>query len=159
MRIWAALVIATSLILESQAQAQESDSHAGYHYPAPQTSEVYVSRLATLPDANKRTRVGFTVGLNARQMQRAYAPTYHLFAKGAHAQKLIIIATGPGHYDTLFRMRGLLAAMTADARTSPLFRNLASPENINFFDLAKMTGFEQITVTDGETFAHRIKLP
>lgn len=157
MRIPVALAIVAGLSLP--AHTQENDSHAGYYYPAPQSSEVYVSRLATLPDANKRTRVGFTVGLNARQMQRAYAPTYHLFAKGAHAQKLIIVATGRRHYDTLYRMRGLLAAMTADARTSPLFRNLASPENINFFDLAKMTGFEQITVTDGENFAHRIKLP
>ena len=43
------------------------------------------------------------------------------FAKGENSEKLIIVATGDGRYDTLYRMRGLLAAMTAEARLSPLF--------------------------------------
>lgn len=159
MKSWKILCgLALAILPALSVQAQTGDSHAGYHYPEPQTKEVYVSPLKTLPSAGKRTRIGFTVGLNARQMKRSYPPTYHLFAKGAHSQKMIIIATGPGHYDTLYRMRGLLAAMTADARTSPLFRELSAPENINFFDLAKMTGFEQITVSDGDTFSHRINL-
>ncbi len=146
-------------ILSISASATAADDrHAGVYYPEPGTNEVYSSPFPRLPTANKRTRVGFTVGLNAQQQKKAYAPTYHLFAKGAHAQKLIIVATGDGRYDTLYRMRGLLAAMTAEARLSPLFRQLRNPENVNFFDLVKMTGFSQITVSDGKTYAHRVEL-
>lgn len=138
--------------------AQAADKHIGYYYPEPSTTETYSSPFTTFPTADKRTRIGFTVGLNARQMKKNYAPTYHLFAKGSSAQKMIIVATGDGQYDTLFRVRGLLAAMSAEARLSPLFRQLPEPENVNFFDLVKMTGFSQLTVTDGKNFAHRINV-
>ena len=148
--------VVSYLLLATAALA--SDSHAGRYYPEPSSSEVYTSPFPRLPSAGKRTRVGFTVGLNARQSKRGYAPTYHLFAKGSEAEKLIIVATGDGRYDTLYRMRGLLAAMTAEARLSPLFKQLASPENVNFFDLVRMTGFSQITVSDGRAFAHRVDL-
>ncbi|MDD9909999.1 MAG: hypothetical protein OXR62_09935 [Ahrensia sp.] len=145
-------------MMTAAAWAQGTDRHVGIYYPEPQTSELYFSPYPLLQGASKRSRVGFTVGLNAIQMKRGYAPTYHLFAKGAESQKLIIVATGDGHYDTLFRMRGLLAALTAEARLSPMFRQLENPEEVNFFDLIKMTGFTQITVSDGKTFAHRVDL-
>ncbi|MGI9355543.1 MAG: hypothetical protein ACR2PF_10345 [Rhizobiaceae bacterium] len=148
--------VLSCLLLISAALA--ADSHSGRYYPEPASSEVYTSPFPRLPNAGKRTRVGFTVGLNARQLKRGYAPTYHMFAKGSEAEKLIIVATGDGRYDTLYRIRGLLAAMTAEARLSPLFRQLATPENVNFFDLVRMTGFSQITVSDGRAFAHRINL-
>ncbi|MEL6505360.1 MAG: hypothetical protein AAFO61_09255 [Pseudomonadota bacterium] len=138
--------------------AKANDSHAGYYYPEPNTSEVYVSSVDPMPDANKVTRVGFTVGLNAQQLKRAYPPQYHIFAKGAHAQKLIIVASGHTRYDTLYRLRALLAGLTAEARTSPLFRQARNPENLTFLDLLRMTGFEQVTVSDGADLAHRITL-
>lgn len=140
------------------AHAQTNDSHAGYYYPEPATSEVYVSSVDPMADASKLTRVGFTVGLSAQQLKRAYPPQYHIFAKGAQSQKLIIISSGHTRYDTLFRLRALLAGLTAEARTSPLFRQAKNPENLNFLDLLRMTGFEQVTVSDGEDLAHRITL-
>ena len=152
------IVLLTLSIFGYSTGAAAQDSHAGRYYPAPQSSELYNSPFPQMPTAGKRTRVGFTVGLNARQLKRGYAPTYHLFAKGENAEKLIIVATGDSRYDTLYRMRGLLAAMTAEARLSPLFRQLPEPENVNFFDLVKMAGFQQITVSDGRSFAHRIEL-
>ena len=151
-------LISVLALLAAGKPAIANDSHAGRYYPQPTTKEVYSSPFPRLPTANKRTRVGFTVGLIARQQKLSYAPTYHLFAKGSQAEKMIIVATGDGRYDTLYRMRGLLAAMTAEARLSPLFRQLQNPENVNFFDLVKMTGFSQITVSDGKTYAHRVEL-
>ena len=134
------------------------DSHAGYYYPDPQTSETYVSSLNVMPSMNKRSRVGFLIGLNKQQMDRAYPPPYHIFAKGYHAQKMIVVATGSGRYDTLFRLRALLASLTSQARTSPLFEQTLQPENLNFFDLARLAGFTQVTISDGEALAHRINL-
>ena len=138
--------------------ASADDSHAGYYYPEPQTSEVYASPLSPLPAANKRTRIGFTVGLGAQQRKRPHAPDYHVFAKGAKAQKMIIVATTEGKYNTLFRLRALLAAMSAEARLSPLFQKSRQPQNLNFLDLARLTGFTKVTITDGHKIAHRIDI-
>jgi len=151
-----ALIALPLMIAASPASA--SDSHAGYYYPEPNTREVYVSPLDPIPTADRRSRIGLTVGLNAQQLKRGYTPGYHIFAKGAEGEKLIIVATGPDKYDTLYRMRGLLAALTAQARTSPLFQNMQTPEDLNFLDLCRMAGFVQVTVSDGDKFAHRINL-
>ena len=138
--------------------ALADDNHVGYYYPEPQSSETYVSRLNVMPSMDKRSRVGFLIGLNKQQIDRAYPPPYHIFAKGYHAQKMILVATGGGRYDTLYRLRALLASLTSQARTSPLFEQTLQPENLNFFDLARMAGFTQVTVSDGHLLAHRINL-
>ncbi len=134
------------------------DSHAGYHYPTPQTRESYVARAPALQNITKRSRVAFTVGLNSQQNKRSFAPGYHIFVKGARAEKLIIVAVGDGRYDTLFRLRALLASLTADARTSPLFQQAPNPENLNFLDLCSAIGIKRVTLTDGDKIAHRIDL-
>lgn len=154
---WLVLIVLLSIGALSQS-ANAQDSHANYYYPPPQTKEVYVSLLSPMKTAVKRTRIGFTVGLNAKQLRRAYAPQYHVFAKGNEAQKLIIVASGPGRYNTLYRLRALLAALSADARVSPLFRDSPQPENLNFLDLARLAGFTQVTISDGDKIAHRINL-
>ena len=138
--------------------AYAQDSHAGYHYPEPQSSEVYDSPLEPLPNANRRTRIGFTVGLDAQQRKRSHAPDYHVFAKGVQAEKMIIVAAATGRYDTLFRLRALLAALSAEARLSPLFQQSKQPQNLNFLDLARLTGFTKVTISDGDKIAHRIDI-
>ena len=152
--VLSALIINLSMIGVSYA----SDNHANFYYPEPATSEIYVSPASRLPNSTKFTRVGFTVGLNQQQQSRNYAPGYHIFAKGARREKLIITASGDGHYNTLYRLRALLAALTAEARTSPLFRKFRKPEDLNFLDLVTMIGFEIVTISDGDKFAHQIKL-
>ncbi len=142
----------------SSQPAWGGDSHSGYYYPEPKTKEIYVSPLETLPTATKRTRVGFTVGLSKQQLARSYSPGYHVFAKGADGQKLIIVTVDDGRYNTLYRLRAMLAALTAEARDSPLFSQAKNPEDLTFFDLAHLVGFTQITVTDGKELAHRINL-
>lgn len=156
--VLAQLVLGAVLFFAIVGTASAGDSHANYYYPEPQTKEVYVSPLPILPTESKRSRVGFTVGLNQRQLSRSYAPQYHIFAKGAHAQKMIIVAAGNENYNTLYRLRALLASLTSTARTSPLFSQAPNPEELNFLDLATMAGFTQVTVSDGEAIAHRIKL-
>ncbi len=132
------------------------DSHVGYYYPEPQSTETYISRLSVLADASKRSRIGFTVGLNAKQIKRSYAPGYHIFAKGGQAEKLIIVATEENRYNTIYRLRALMAAMTASARTSPLFTESNMPEELNFLDLCKLAGFTQVTISNGRNVTHQI---
>ena len=152
------MLIAAVLPLLQIDRGLAGDNQAGYYYPEPQSSETYVSALNIMPSMNKRSRIGFLIGLNKQQLDRAYPPPYHIFAKGYHAEKMIVVATGSGRYDTLFRLRALLASLTSQARTSPLFEQTLQPENLNFFDLARLAGFSQVTISDGNELAHRINL-
>lgn len=146
------------LLALAPSAGNAGDRHAGYYYPAPETREVYKARASTLPEANRRSRIAFVTGLTNRMLKNPYPPEFAIFAKGAEAEKLIIVSLRGGVYDTLYRMRGLLAILTAVARSTPLFQDNAVQAYFTFFDLAKMLGFEIITVSDGRDFAHRITL-
>jgi hypothetical protein len=132
------------------------DRHAGYYYPEPQSREVYKARARTLPEASRRSRIAFVTGLGNRMLKNPYPPQFAIFAKGAEAEKLIIVSLNDNAYNTLYRMRGLLAILTAVARATPLFKEYEVQVYFTFFDLAKMLGFKIITVSDGRDFAHRI---
>ncbi|WP_422378578.1 hypothetical protein [Roseibium sp.] len=132
------------------------DAHAGYYYPEPQTREVYVSELGLAPDAGKRSRAAFVIGLAAQHDKRNRIVGYHLFAKGGDLEKLIIVATGDGQYDTLYRLRALLASLTSMARSTELFARSNQPQELNFLDFCKMIGFTQVTVSNGKDVAHQI---
>ena len=140
------------------AHALEVDRHAGYYYPIAATSERYSARSQTLPDSNRKRRVLFVTELTNQMMDSPYPPPFALFAKGEHAEKMIITSLYDGAYDTLYRMRGLLAQLTARARATPIFRSNEVEDRYTFFDLLHLLGFERLTVTDGKTFAHRIEI-
>lgn len=152
-----AMIAFSSSMAAAETQAKK-DKHAGYYYPAHQSEETYQAPLPPLQGVSRRSRVGFVTQLDKLQKKRPYPPEYHMFAKGGDAEKLIIVATSSGRYDTLFRLRGLLASMTADARLSPLFAKLGHVEQLNFFDLLRMAGFKQLTISNGDDVAHRVYL-
>lgn len=133
-----------------------ADRHANYYYPAPETEETYTARAQTLAESGRRSRIAFVTGLTNRMLQNPYPPEFAIFAKGAEAEKLIIVSVKADTYNTLYRMRALLATLTAVARVTPLFKEGAVQDFFTFFDLCKMLGFELITVSDGRDFAHRI---
>lgn len=138
--------------------SQSSDRHAEYYYPTPQSEETYKARARTLDESGRRSRIAFVTGLTNRMLENPYPPEFAIFAKGTEAQKLIIVAVKGDTYNTLFRMRALLATLTAVARVTPLFKEGAVQDFFTFFDLCKMLGFERITVSDGRDFAHRINI-
>ncbi|PVB61573.1 hypothetical protein DCO57_11555 [Labrenzia sp. 011] len=132
------------------------DAHAGYYYPEPQTREVYVSGLAAAPDTGKKSRAAFVIGLAGQQQERNHIIGYHLFAKGTDLEKLIIVATGDGQYDTLYRLRALLASLTSMARSTEIFARSDQPQDLNFLDFCKLIGFTQVTLSNGRDVAHQI---
>lgn len=154
----AAAAEATSAEPEGGAELDGSDRHAGYYYPPPETTETYIARATPLAGAIRRRRLGFVTALSAEMQGRPYPQDYVVFAKGAQSERLSIVAVQQGRYDTIFRMRALLATLTAAARLTPLFQELEVDEVYTFFDLATMLGCRQITVSDGQRFAHRIYL-
>ena len=130
------------------------DRHVGYYYPMPQTEETYVARAQTLAESNRARRLEFVTILAVQQMSAPYPAGLAVFAKGDDAEKLIIVALRDGIFDTIYRMRGVLAMMTASARTSELFQTYKVEDIFTFFDLLKLLGFEKVTLSNGRDFSH-----
>jgi hypothetical protein len=147
-----------ALVTALPALAQEDDRHAGYYYPEPQTSETYTARVTTLPDSDRNRRIAFVTGLTKQMLAGQYEPSYAVFAKGDEAEKLIIVGLVDGPLDTVYRARALLAQLTAVARLTPFFQQNTMAEQATFLDLLKLLGYTQLTVSDGDQFAHQITI-
>jgi hypothetical protein len=150
----AVLVMAIALI----APCRGVDRHVGYYYPLPQTIETYQARGETLPDSDRIRRVGFVVELTRQMLDKPYPPEFVVFAKGEDAEKLLIVALKGGVIDTIYRARALLAMLTSVARATPLFQEIGVADYFTFFDLLDMMGFRQLTISDGDVFAHQVLL-
>ena len=138
--------------------AAAADRHAGYYYPEPETSEVYEARARTMDEATRTLRIAFVTGITNQLLQRPYPPPAAIFAKGTHGEKLIIVALADGRIDTVYRARAVFANLTASARILPIFAQMGVQDFFTFFDLAKMMGFEKITISNGRDFAHQVIL-
>ena len=136
----------------------ERDRHDDYYYPALTSSEVYVSPAEILPGSDHVRRIGFVVGLTQQQFGRGYAPEVAIFAKGTYAEKLIIVALNESAIVTVYQARAMLAQMTALARATPIFIENRIEGSHNFLDLLKMLGFTQLTISNGQTYSHRIDI-
>ena len=151
-------VSVTILILLATTTARAADRHAGYYYPTPNAIETYKARTITTADADRKIRLGFIVGITQNMLDAPYAPRFVIFAKGEQAEKMLIVALEDDYIGTLYRARALLAMLTAIARTTPLLQELGLADFLTFFDLVKLLGFAQITISDGDQFAHQIHL-
>lgn len=155
----AILAVAGIAISAAAATEREDGSrHADYYYPPLTSDEVYTARALVMSSASREFRLGFVTGLTQQQLARPYSPAYSIFAKGEIAEKMIIVSLGQHGFKGLYQARGLLAQLTAVARGSPLFRESAVEDLFTFLDLARMLGFDELTISDGESFAHRIEL-
>jgi hypothetical protein len=163
MLLWAGLVAAMMAGLCAAARADDAanasdDSHADYYYPTPQTNETYYARVQTLMESDRGRRIGFVTGLTKQLLSQRYDPGYAIFAKGDDADKLIIVALEAGRFDTIYRARALLANLTAVARLTPFFQQYTLADQATFLDLMKLLGFSQVTISDGDKFAHQIEI-
>ena len=133
-----------------------ADRHVGLYYPDPQTREEYKARAKTLPDVDRGRRIDFVNGLTAHMLASPYPPQFAVFAKGTHAQKLIIVSLYDNSFNTLYRARALLAMLTAVSRQTPYFKTHGVNSSFTFFDLLVLLGFKQLTISDGENFAYQV---
>ena len=153
-------VLATLLgsVLLAATPGRAEDKYAGYYYPEPQTTETYQARVKTLADAKREQRIAFVTGVTQQLINGKYPPTFAIFAKGDEADKLMIVALQGGQIDTIYRARALLANLTALSRLTPFFRENAIADQGTFFDLLRLLGFTLVTISDGDKFAHQVKL-
>ena len=138
--------------------AVAQDRYDGYYYPAPSSKEAYTARARVLPGSDRDRRLGFIVGFTKELAEDPSPLRFTLFAKGTDAEKLIIVALDDDIFASLFRARAVLATLTAHVRASPLFAELGVQNLFMFYDLAKLLGFKQITISDGREWSHRVDL-
>jgi hypothetical protein len=137
--------------------ADDHDRHAGYYYPPATATESYTTSVTEMAGANRVRRIGFVTILTAKALSAAYAPPYIIFVKGAEAEKMIIIGMG-GYVDNVYKARALLAQLTAQARTTEIFKQTDPDQRLTFLDLLRMLGFDQVTLSDGRNYTLQIKL-
>ena len=155
-----ALAIAAAVLVAGTiaTPASATDRHEGYYYPEVGSREVYTARAQTLATSDRSTRIAFVTQLTLSQASSPYPPEYAVFAKGGEGQKLVITALNDEVFATLFRARGVMAQMSAFARTTEFFTEYGVEDLFTFYDLLKLLGFEQVTITDGSTWAHQITI-
>ena len=153
--VGAALIL---LCIHAGPASGQEDRHAAYYYPAPRSTEVYTARARIMPDSDRDRRLGFVVAFTKQLAEDPSPLRFTLFAKGTDAEKLIIVALDDDIFATLFRARAILATLTSQVRASPLFAELGVQNLFTFYDLAKLPGFRQITISDGREWSHRVNL-
>lgn len=136
----------------------DEDRYVGYYYPKPTAIETYASPMQTIAGAERAQRVQFATVVSQGTIQSAYRVPYSVFVKGEKADKMIIVGLQPGEMSTIFRARAILANMTTMSRLSPFFQERTIAEDANFFDLLKLLGFQQITISDGDKFTHQVNI-
>jgi len=140
------------------AAAATEDRYIGYYYPKPTSVETFESTLQTIPGVDRAQRIQFTTVVSQGTIQSAYRVPYAVFAKGEKADRMIIVGMQQGELNTVYRMRALLANMTTMSRLSPFFQERTVAEDATFFDLLKLLGFRDLTVTDGEKVTHQVTI-
>jgi len=138
--------------------AAADDDRAGYYYPAVTSSEIFARDVGAPPPASRAVRVNFITELSREQDEARHPPRFVIFAKGAEAEHMIIVALDDEVFRTLYRARAVLADLTAEARATDFFKRNQAQFTATWFDLAKFLGFQDIVISDGITWAHRVVL-
>lgn len=136
-----------------------ADKRENYYYPPINSEEVFKRKITdNPPDANRGVRIGFMTQMTKAQLAAPETPRFAIFAKGGEAESMIIIALDDEVFRTIFRARGVLAQLTANARGTDFFINNGIAAHATWFDLSKLLGFKDIVISDGNLWAHRIVL-
>ncbi|MGF1503507.1 MAG: hypothetical protein ACFBSD_17025 [Paracoccaceae bacterium] len=152
-----ALTAALALLLLGLPAA--ADTREGYYYPEVTSEETFARTIvsATSPP-DRAVRATFMTQVTKAQLEAPESPRFAIFAKGGEAQHMIIVALDDEIFATLYRARAILAQLTANARGTEFFVTNSIETTATWFDLAKLLGFEDIVISDGSSWAHRIVL-
>jgi hypothetical protein len=150
-RLLLSAVIAASLA--GAALAEGADS---YYYPPISSDEIFSRDLGAAPPAGRAVRVGFTTQITKAQLAAPDSPRFVIFAKGDEAQHMIVIALDDQVFKTIYRARAVLAQLTSNARGTDFFIENGIEFHATWFDLSKLLGFEDLVISDGATWSHRV---
>lgn len=150
-------VIAFCLMsLATAAAATATDKQEGYYYPPVTSEEEFDRVIVTAPPSNQNIRVAFVTTITKAQLEAPETPRFVLFAKGEGARRLIMVALDDEVFKTLFRARAVLAQLTSNLRGTEFFEQQGLSTAGTFYDMLQILDFESLTISDGETWSHRV---
>ncbi|NNE51011.1 MAG: hypothetical protein HKN30_01250 [Sulfitobacter sp.] len=132
------------------------DKYVGYYYPEITSEETFDRVIRTSVDASRPVRVDFVNILTASQLDAPESPKYLFFAKGDEAGTLILTALDDDVFATIYRARAVLAQLTVNVRMGGYFQQEDLQYVATFFDLLQMMEFDELVISDGDTWAHRV---
>tara|TARA_B100002003_G_scaffold192987_2_gene182370 strand:- start:434 stop:925 length:492 start_codon:yes stop_codon:yes gene_type:complete len=150
-----ALLLAALLALGPLASAA-ADSQEGYYYPPVTSEEEFDREMIDGPASDPLTRETFVTMVTTAQLAAPANPRFAIFAKGEGSRRLIMVGLDDGGFKTLYRARAILAQMTYSLRNSPFFKDQGIEATATLFDVLQLMDFESLTLTDGETWSHRV---
>ena len=143
-----------ALVLAGAAAAE--DRYVGYYYPEVSSEETFERVIRSSPDTGRPLRVDFVNVLTQSQLQAPESPRFVFFAKGDDADTLILVALDDEIFSTIYRARAILAQLTVSVRTGGFFQREDLQYVATFFDLLQMMEFDELLITDGKTWTHRV---
>ena len=150
-----ALLLAALLALGPLASAA-ADSQEGYYSPPVTSEEEFDREMIDGPASDPLTRETFVTMVTTAQLAAPANPRFAIFAKGEGSRRLIMVGLDDGGFKTLYRARAILAQMTYSLRNSPFFKDQGIEATATLFDVLQLMDFESLTLTDGETWSHRV---
>ncbi len=154
LRNFIALIIL--VVFPLNAFAEETDRRVGYYYPPITSEEVFDRTIAQAPKAAPAIRTAFVTELTKSQLDSPTKPRIAVFSKGGKKQHLIIVALDDEVFSTLFRARAVMAQITSHARTTPFFKKNGIQFGATWYDLIKILGFDDIVLSDGKNWSHKV---
>ncbi|MEM0948616.1 MAG: hypothetical protein AAGK37_14550 [Pseudomonadota bacterium] len=133
-----------------------AERYAGYYFPGITSEEVFDRTIIDVPPPSKEVRVRFVNTMTLSQLDAPEPPRFAIFAKGTNSDTLIMTALDDEIFKTLYRARAQMAQLTASMRQTDFFRELNLDVEGTFFDMLQIMKFDDLVVTDGETWSHRV---
>lgn len=149
------LLAVLAAILMAGAVAAE-DRYVGYYYPEVTTEENFDRVVRDSQGAGKAVRIDFVNVLTTAQLEAPESPRFVFFSKGSDSKTLILVALDDEVFKTVYRARAILAQLTVSVRKGGFFRSEELQYVATFYDLLQLMQFDELIISDGETWSHRV---
>lgn len=143
-----------SLLLATTASAE--DRYVGYYYPEVTSEETFERVVRDAGGAGKAVRIDFVNALTQAQLEAPESPRFVFYVKGSDSKTLILTALDDEIFASLYRARALLAQLTVNVRQGDFFRQEQLQYVVTFFDLLQLMQFDELLITDGTSWTHRV---
>jgi hypothetical protein len=132
------------------------DRYVGYYYPEIGSEETFDRVVRNSEGATKAVRIDFVNVITTAQLEALESPRFVFFAKGEDATTLILTALDDEIFSTIYRARAILAQLTVSVRKGGYFQQEDLQYVATFYDLLQLMAFDELVITDGKTWAHRV---
>lgn len=146
--------ILAAVMMTTMATAEER--YVGYYYPEITSEETFDRVVRASQGAGKAVRIDFVNVLTSAQLEAPESPRFVFFAKGSDSKTLILVALDDEVFKTPYRARAILAQLTVSVRQGGFFREEELQYVATFFDLLQLMQFDELVISDGENWAHRV---